>query len=115
MIALKRIYESPSTKDGYRILVDRLWARGITKEKAKLDVWLKDVSPSNELRKQVHSGKITFVQFVSAYKNDLSRTPELLDQIKELEEQHGTVTLLYAAKNEIENNATALFKILDSY
>jgi uncharacterized protein YeaO (DUF488 family) len=108
-IAVKRIYEKPSKEDGTRILVDRLWPRGIAKAKAKADLWLKEIAPSDDLRKRFHAKPEAWAAFKRAYFAEL-RTPEAKEAMKELrrEIRAGPVTLLYATKDEEHNNAVAL-------
>ncbi len=113
MILVKRIYEPPADGDGYRVLVDRLWPRGIAREKARIDEWLKDIAPSTELRKSFgHDGE-GWPEFVARYRQELS-TPAAAAQLEHLRNLagKGTVTLLYAARSEEKNNAVALRDIL---
>ena len=111
-IRIKRIYEPSSKKDGYRILVDRLWPRGMSKDKAKMDLWLKDVAPSNELRKWSGHKEERWNEFKKCYFDELKKKKELLDVIIEKSRKSG-VTLLYAAKNEEHNNAVALKQYIE--
>jgi uncharacterized protein YeaO (DUF488 family) len=116
-IALKRAYEKPSRSDGARILVDRLWPRGVSKAEARIDVWLKDVAPSNELRKWYHARPSMWMQFRERYLNELA-TPEALaalNQLRELSETKKQVTLLFASKNQERNNATVLKELLEGH
>jgi len=108
-ISVKRIYEKPAKDDGARILVDRLWPRGIAKAKAKLDLWLKEIAPSDDLRKRFHGHPDEWAAFKRAYFAELKK-PEAKAVIKELRRhlRAGPVTLLYAAKDEEHNNAVAL-------
>jgi uncharacterized protein YeaO (DUF488 family) len=108
-IALKRVYEKPAPEDGARILVDRLWPRGIAKVKAKVDLWLKDISPSNDLRKRFHGRPEDWTGFKRAYAAEL-KSPEAKAAVTELRRhlRAGPVTLLYAAHDEEHNNAVAL-------
>jgi uncharacterized protein YeaO (DUF488 family) len=109
LLVLKRVYEPPHADDGTRILVDRLWPRGIAKAKAKIDLWLKDIAPSDGLRKRFHGKPDDWDAFRAAYFTELKgakaqgAAKELLDCV-----QSGPVTLLYAARNEQQNNAVAL-------
>ncbi|MBV1698241.1 MAG: DUF488 family protein [Hyphomicrobiales bacterium] len=106
---IKRIYEPAAEGDGLRVLVDRLWPRGIAKQKAHIDQWLKDVAPSHELRRRYHDKSAEWKQFVAAYGRELKQEPargaaaSLREQLR-----HGPVTLLYASRNEAHNNAVAL-------
>lgn len=108
MIQLKRIYEAASEADGYRILVDRMWPRGVSKAKAQVDLWLKDIAPSKELRQWFGHDPEKWDGFYKQYQAELAEKPELVQQIRDLEQEHGTVTLLYAAKDEQHNNAVVL-------
>lgn len=112
MITIKRIYDQSETKDGFRILVDRLWPRGMTKEKAKIDLWLKEIAPSNELRKWFSHDPEKWDDFVKKYKKELKDKQELLKTIKQLEKNEGAITLLYAAKDEKHNEAVVLKEII---
>ena len=106
-VKIKRIYKPYSKDDGYRILIDRLWPRGIKKEGAHIDKWLKEIAPSTELRKEFNHMVDKWDKFKIAYHTELKNSPavsELLDDIK----KHGTVTLLFAAKDEDHNHALVL-------
>lgn len=108
MIKLKRVYEEPSFEDGYRILVDRLWPRGLTKEKAKIDLWMKEVAPSNELRKWYHADLDKWNEFKKRYEKELNENMEVLEELKKIVKQNKTVTFIYSSKIEEKNNAVAL-------
>jgi uncharacterized protein YeaO (DUF488 family) len=111
LIKTKRIYDSSSMEDGFRILVDRLWPRGISKEKANIDLWLKDIAPSDELRKWFAHDEKKWDEFKQRYHQELAQKTKLTDLIME-KEKHGNVTLLYGAKNKDLNNALALKEYL---
>jgi uncharacterized protein YeaO (DUF488 family) len=108
-LALKRVYDPASAGDGTRILVDRLWPRAIAKDKAKVDLWLKDIAPSNALRKRFHGHPEDWAAFRRAYAAEL-KDETAQEAVKELRKhlRKGPVTLLYAAKDEQHNNAVAL-------
>lgn len=108
-LQLKRIYDEPARGDGTRVLVDRLWPRGIAKAKADIDLWLKDVAPSHELRKKFHGHPEAWDDFLSAYKRELTNATAQA-AVAELEclMHKGPVTLLYAARDDAHNNAVAL-------
>jgi uncharacterized protein YeaO (DUF488 family) len=108
-IRVKRVYEPPQAEDGSRILVDRLWPRGLTKAKAGIDLWLKDIAPSDALRRRVHAAPEKWDEFVSAYRHELERGParSAAQQLREWIDG-GPVTLLYASRSEDRNNATVL-------
>lgn len=112
-INIKRIYESPSAKDGLRILVDRLWPRGVTKERAHIDYWYKEITPSNDLRKWFGHKPERFSEFANAYKEELTHQIELLEKVKEFSKKQ-PVTLLYAAKDPKINHAIVLKEVLDN-
>jgi len=107
MIKIKRIYDTPTEDDGFRILVDRLWPRGLTKEKAKVDLWLKEIAPSDQLRKWYAHDPKKWAEFRKRYFNDLDTKRELVNQIVQ-KMKEGDVTLLYSSKEEKINNAVAL-------
>lgn len=107
MISLKRVYDPAAKTDGIRILVDRLWPRGLTKERAKVDVWLKDVAPSDDLRKWFAHDPAKWEEFKERYAQELKSKGEIL-KVVESEMQKGTVTLVFSAKDEKYNNAVVL-------
>ena len=115
MVALKRAYEPPSTSDGTRVLVDRLWPRGLTKRDAALDAWMKELAPSDELRRWSHQHREAWPMFRKRYLKELAR-PEATEQLQELyclAGQRKRLTLLYAFKDEEHNNAVVLKDLLD--
>lgn len=112
MIKVKRIYEPPTRDDGKRVLVDRLWPRGIKKEDASIDEWLKDIAPSDALRKWFAHDPERWEEFKKKYINELKSKSDLLKRINQ-EARHKTVTLLFAAKDEKHNNAVILKEILE--
>ena len=112
MIKIKRAYQPAAEGDGFRILVDRLWPRGISKEKANLDLWLKDVAPSNELRKWFAHDPERWEEFQTKYCEELQDKKELLMEIKDTEKEKSTITLVYGAKDEEHNNAVVLMDLL---
>lgn len=112
MIKIKRAYEKPSEDDGYRILVDRLWPRGVTKNKARIDLWLKEVSPSNELRKWFSHDVEKWNEFKKKYHKELKSEKKSLQKIKDIEKENKIITLVYAAKDEKYNNAIFLLEEL---
>ena len=113
MIKTKRIYESPAKEDGFRILVDRLWPRGMQKEKAKIDLWLKDIAPSDDLRKWFAHDPQKWEEFKKKYAKEIAKKEGLLNEIRQIEKEKGTVTLLYSARETEHNNAVALKIILE--
>lgn len=109
----KRVYDKPEHSDGSRILVDRLWPRGLSKERAKIDVWLKDVAPSNGLRKWFAHNPKKWVEFKKRYFKELGGKKDLIGFILNTEKQ-GAVSLLYGARDEKFNNAIALKSYIES-
>lgn len=112
MVSIKRVYEEKSDSDGYRVLVDRLWPRGLSKQKAAVDLWMKDIGPSNELRKWFNHDPAKWDEFQKKYKIELKDKSEMLSQLKELTKQHKKLTLLYGAHDEEHNQAAVLAEIL---
>jgi uncharacterized protein YeaO (DUF488 family) len=109
---IKRVYEKPAKEDGTRILVDRLWPRGLTKEKAHIDLWLKEIAPSTELRKWFGHNPARWDEFKKRYRVELKTNKEQVSLLKE-EQQKGVVTLVYGAKDEEHNEALVLKEWLD--
>ncbi len=110
-ISLKRAYQLPAETDGMRILVDRLWPRGLAKTKAKIDLWLKDAAPSTELRKWFGHDPQKWPEFQKQYLAELKGNPAL-SELRALSRQ-GDITLVYAAKDEVHNEAVVLKRLLD--
>ena len=114
-VAIKRVYEPVSGADGSRVLVDRLWPRGLTKERAAVDEWLRDLAPSDELRRWYHARPDEWQTFRKKYLQELGK-PESqagLGRLYELAHQKKRLTLLFASKNETRNNALVLKELLD--
>ena len=114
MIKLKRVYETPSPKDGLRVLVERLWPRGVTKQRAAVDLWLKDVAPSPELRSWFGHDPARWEQFQERYRQELREKKDVV-QILRQKGKEGTVTLVYAARDEAHNGALALIRFLQGH
>jgi uncharacterized protein YeaO (DUF488 family) len=120
-IAIKRIYDEPADDDGYRVLVDRLWPRGISRERARLDDWLKDIAPSTELRQWYHgAGRLagSFDEFTARYRAELDGNPEAVQAVAGLRKlaaarEPGRVTLLYGATDPQVNHARVLAEYLE--
>lgn len=112
MIHVKRAYEKPSKKDGSRILVERLWPRGVTKEEAALDLWLKDIAPSPALRKWFAHDPAKWERFVQRYWKELEGNAEAVDLLRAWIRK-GAVTFVYAARDEEHNGAIALKAFLE--
>lgn len=108
IIKLKRIYESTEAEDGYQILIDRLWPRGIGKEAAQIDLWLKEIAPSTSLRKWFKHDPQKWQEFQLRYKNELIANSQMFDKLKSLANKHQTITLLFASANKNFNHALVL-------
>ncbi len=114
-IKIKRIYETPSKEDGIRILVDRLWPRGISKKKASLNEWLPEIAPSDTLRKWFSHDPSKWERFKEKYLEEIiSNNKEALNKLIKYIKEEGVITLLYAAKDEIRNNAVVLKEYFES-
>lgn len=113
MLRIKRIYDDVSDGDGFRVLVDRLWPRGVSKEKAQLDAWMKGVAPSNELRTWYHKGEGNWTAFRKAYVKELEEHDEIIHELVSIMDEHDVVTLLYAVKDRERNNALVLKEYLE--
>lgn len=113
MIKTKRAYAVASKSDGYRILVDRLWPRGISKDEAAIHLWLKEIAPSDKLRKWFSHDAKKWNEFKRRYHAEIKDRKELLDMIKDVEQKNPCVTLVYAAKDVEHNNAVVLAEILE--
>ena len=113
-LRMKRVYQPPDAEDGVRVLVDRLWPRGLSRERAQIELWLKEIAPSGALRRRFHGDPEHWEEFKIAYFAELEQPPaqsavrELLDRLS-----HKPVTLLFAARDETRNNAVALKEWLD--
>lgn len=114
-IKIKRIYENYSFQDGFRILVDRLWPRGIKKEKAKIDLWFKEVAPSNKLRKWFGHDVLKWEEFKKRYKDEIKQNKESLKKLIDIIKDKKIVTLVYSAKDKEHNNAIVLKDVLERY
>jgi len=112
MITTKRVYDKPAKEDGFRVLVDRLWPRGLTKEKARVDLWMKEIGPSDALRKWFHHEAGGWLEFEKRYRAELKNQEQLLTEIRRLEKEHGKVTLLFGSKDKTQNQAVVLAEIL---
>ncbi len=112
MLKIKRAYDPPSSQDGKRILIDRLWPRGLKKEEARVDEWLKDLAPSTELRKWFGHDPVKWSEFKRRYRQELAGKPDLIMRIR-TEARKGTVTLVFSAKDAEHSNAAFLKEILE--
>ncbi|MCZ2075699.1 MAG: DUF488 family protein [Bryobacterales bacterium] len=113
MIHLKRVYEKHSHKDGPRVLVDRLWPRGLTKEQARVDLWLKDLAPSSDLRKWFAHDPAKWQEFQTRYRKELREKRRALESLKQLSDEQ-TVTLVYGARDQERNAARVPKRVLES-
>ena len=111
MVQLKRAYEAASARDGYRVLVERLWPRGVRKSDAHLDAWLKDVAPSDALRRWFGHDPSRWEEFRRRYRAELSHNAALLNELQAIA-QKGRLTLVYAARDEVHNEAVVLRDVL---
>jgi uncharacterized protein YeaO (DUF488 family) len=113
-VTVKRVYEKPARRDGYRVLVDRLWPRGLSKRQVALDAWLRDLAPSNELRQWFHARPEGWLTFRKRYLKELAarEAAEALDELYRLARRKKNLTLLFASKNEQHNNAVVLRDLL---
>ena len=114
-VGLKRAYERATASDGTRVLVDRLWPRGLTKDAVRLDAWLKEIAPSDALRKWFHANPAGWSKFREKYLAELrsDAAQNALHALHELRENHARLTLLFASKNTERNNALVLKELLD--
>lgn len=110
-VKLKRAYEAPAPGDGARILIDRLWPRGVKKTDAVIDEWMKEIAPSAELRKWFGHDPERWHEFRRRYKSEIRRHPDQFDRLRKLA-QHGRITLVYAARDEAHNDAVVLKELL---
>jgi uncharacterized protein YeaO (DUF488 family) len=113
-IVIKRVYDPPLQDDGYRVLVDRLWPRGLSKAQAKIDLWLKDAAPSAELRRWFNHDPTKWREFKRRYFAELKQHADLTSQLK-MKAESNRVTLLYGAKDTVHNNALALKEYLKTH
>lgn len=114
MITIKRVYDPRSDDDGYRILIDRLWPRGLSKENARVDLWMKEIAPSTALRKWFHHDTGKWEEFNDLYRKELANKKKKLAEIGILEKKHNKVTLLYSARDTTHNQAVVLLQVLQS-
>lgn len=114
-VVLKRIYEAAARSDGTRVLVDRLWPRGVAKTRAALDEWLRDLAPSDELRRWFHARPDQWLNFRKKYLKELSQpeSQESLRQLYQLADKRKRMTLLFASKNQTHNNAAVLKELIE--
>jgi uncharacterized protein YeaO (DUF488 family) len=110
---LKRAYDAPAGSDGYRVLVDRLWPRGLTKEKLHLDAWARDLAPSSELRRRIHSDMTRWAEFKRRYHKELAAQPVAAAEIRK-RARLGTVSLIFATRDPEHNHAAVLKEYLES-
>lgn len=113
MIKLKRIYEGWDEEDGFRILVDRLWPRGVKKGEAKIDLWLKEIAPSPELRRWFNHEVEKWTTFSEKYREELKSKMELVKKVIAIEKEHGVITFVYSAKDLEHNHAFVLKEVIE--
>ncbi len=112
-IRLKRVYDPPEPADGYRVLVERLWPRGLRKDKAAIDLWVKDAGASPELRIWFGHDPRKWKEFRERYFGEMRSRPEVVEQLRAVLRSHGTVTFLFSAHDSEHNNAVALRQFLE--
>jgi uncharacterized protein YeaO (DUF488 family) len=112
MIQIARIYEPAKESGGWRVLVDRLWPRGVKKENAHVDQWMKDIAPSEELRKWFGHKPERWPEFQMRYRAELAKKKELMAELKRAQKTHGTLTLLFGAKDKEHNQAVVLLNVI---
>ena len=112
MVRIKRVYDAAAKEDGYRVLVDRLWPRGMKTEAAKIDLWMKEVAPSDQLRKSFHHEAMKWADFQKKYQAELKSKKKWLAQLKKLEKEHGALTLLFGGRDPEHNQAAIIAEVL---
>src|SRR6516162_7195475 len=115
MVRTKRVYEQAKKEDGYRVLVDRLWPRGMKKEAARIDQWMKDVAPSDALRKSFHHDAMKWPDFRKKYQAELAKKKPCLRELEKLEKEHGTLTLMFGARDPEHNQAVVIAEALKKH
>lgn len=113
MLRIKRIYDEPAGDDGYRVLIDRLWPRGLSKEKAAIDLWLKEIAPSEGLRTWFDHRPERFAEFSRKYMDELATNLIAVKTLEKLLDENKNLTLLYGAKNPVVNQAVVLKEFLE--
>jgi len=111
-VGLKRVYDSPSDSDGYRILVDRLWPRGVSEETARVDLWLRRIAPTTQLREWYGHDVDKWSEFQRRYEEELARHGDLIDLIGDIERHRKIVTILFGAKDQEHNEANVIVEVL---
>lgn len=112
-IRTKRVYDEPAASDGYRVLVDRLWPRGLSKQRAQIDLWAKEIAPTAGLRTAFHHDDMPFDDFVAAYRAELASNADEIDALREKIAGHDVVTLLYAMNDPDHNHAPLVRSALE--
>lgn len=115
MFKVKRVYDPAGSQDGYRVLVDRIWPRGMSKEKAHVDLWMKEIGPSDRLRKWFGHDPKRWAEFQKRYRGELKKNSRLVDELRGLAKKDRTVTLVYSARDDQHNQAVALRKFLNNF
>ena len=113
-IKLKRVYEPPADEDGFRVLVERLWPRGVSKDRARVDLWIKDAGASPELRSWFGHDSGKWEEFRQKYFDEIRQRPMVVDLLRKTIKEKETVTFVFAARDEYHNNAVALKEFLES-
>lgn len=112
-LRLKRAYEPAAAEDGYRVLVERLWPRGLSKERVRVDRWIKEAGASTELRRWFGHDPARWEEFRRRYADEVRARPDVLEELRDVLREHRTVTFLFAARDEEHNNAVALKELLE--
>jgi len=112
MLKMKRIYDAEEPSDGYRVLADRIWPRGMSKRKAKVDLWMKEIAPSDALRTWFGHDPKRWPEFQSRYHEELRNQVDLTKQVRQLEKKYRAITLVFSARDEKHNQAVALLAFL---
>ncbi|WP_425308303.1 DUF488 domain-containing protein [Ammonicoccus fulvus] len=113
-VRIKRVYDDAAKADGFRVLVDRVWPRGVTKEAAAIDEWLKEAGPSTELRKWFGHDPEKFEEFAKRYRSELNGS-DAMETLRELHDEHGVLTLVFGAKDSEHNQAVVLRELLEGH
>jgi len=114
MLKIKRAYQKSDESDGFRVLVDRFWPRGISKSEAQINLWLKEISPSSNLRIWFNHDPNKWLEFQKRYVQELQENQEVVEQLKKIIKIHQNITLVYAAKDELHNEAVVLLDYLQA-
>lgn len=115
MLKIKRIYETPNEKDGFRLLIEKSWPEGLSEEEAKVDLWLKEIAPAKDIEEWPEEDTTRFDEFKEKYRDELRKKKTLIKIIRDTEKEKGTITLLYSTENQEHNAAAVLRDKLSGY